>query len=432
MKIKAITEIQNYRNLSQCTIHFDQNINFIIGENDIGKTNVLDLFDAFFNHKKFKPTDFFDTSKPISISIELYDGTILTGVQKTIDGYIQYNRKNLDVFNFLLLKIPNATKEDECIQRIYKLINNFVHSKEKSHFIEENGKKILPLYIMIDEPENHLPPHRQRSLIKKLSNILKDENIPYFGMRQFFIVTHSPNILLHNYNQFIRMMRVNNGIKVISGNQLPIYNTTLFKHMLHNFIYLKEAMFSKCILFVEGDTENGAFQAFASRMNIDLDANGIGVVKLDGAESVLKCMSLYYKFGINNIAILDRDKFEKYHTKKYIFFTDAIDFEEDIYDHFSLQDYLYCLKDIGGLSHFINILRDEGYSIDPNAFLENPTIDIDSLSSKRIMAKYKEDQLHFLREKKNALKGFMLAYHVTTIPNAYRKVITEALKKTKS
>lgn len=64
-------------------------------------------------------------------------------------------------------------------------------------------------------------------------------------------------------------------------------------------------MFSKCILFVEGDTENGAMPVFAKRMKLDFDENGIGVVKLDGADSVENCMKLYDAFKIKSIAIID-------------------------------------------------------------------------------------------------------------------------------
>ena len=58
-------------------------------------------------------------------------------------------------------------------------------------------------------------------------------------------------------------------------------------------------MFSRYIIFVEGDTENGAVPVFAKRMSLDLDEKGIGVIKLDGADSVKRCMKLYEEFGIS-------------------------------------------------------------------------------------------------------------------------------------
>ena len=47
MYISEIIEIENYRNLSGRTIKFDKTINFLIGENNIGKTNILELIHIF-------------------------------------------------------------------------------------------------------------------------------------------------------------------------------------------------------------------------------------------------------------------------------------------------------------------------------------------------------------------------------------------------
>ena len=48
MYISEIIEIENYRNLSGQTIKFDKAINFLIGENNIGKTNILELLNIFY------------------------------------------------------------------------------------------------------------------------------------------------------------------------------------------------------------------------------------------------------------------------------------------------------------------------------------------------------------------------------------------------
>ena len=47
MYISEIKEIDNYRNLSGKTIKFDKTMNFLIGENNIGKTNILELLNIF-------------------------------------------------------------------------------------------------------------------------------------------------------------------------------------------------------------------------------------------------------------------------------------------------------------------------------------------------------------------------------------------------
>ena len=45
MKIKSI-EILNYRNINACNIAFNGDINYIIGEKNIGKSNLLVILDT--------------------------------------------------------------------------------------------------------------------------------------------------------------------------------------------------------------------------------------------------------------------------------------------------------------------------------------------------------------------------------------------------
>ena len=74
MYIKRIDSIDNYRNLSGQIIDFHHDVNFLIGENNIGKTNILELINVFFNVGKFHETDFKNVLLPIKIRITLkYD-----------------------------------------------------------------------------------------------------------------------------------------------------------------------------------------------------------------------------------------------------------------------------------------------------------------------------------------------------------------------
>lgn len=44
--------------MSGSIIYFDKALNFIIGENNIGKTNLLELLNSVFSVGKFVETDF--------------------------------------------------------------------------------------------------------------------------------------------------------------------------------------------------------------------------------------------------------------------------------------------------------------------------------------------------------------------------------------
>lgn len=573
MYISEIVEINNYRNLTGKTITFNDTLNFLIGENNIGKTNILELINICLAIGKFAETDFMDITLPIKIKFKVKysneeigyfednfdvddsNSITLVAVQDSVDERINYYHdtpnqtkigmatirtmnilyyyaqrmpsKEVDfrktsgsgkVLNYLIqhsleqseiqekdilkkTKLKNIVKNvniqikkintitgdsvsayvetevDKLVCRllglgdengrelsslgegvqyafnillqIIEIIYNVKATRKPEDFeerlINRDGKKLFPLFLVLDEPEVHQHPYRQRSLIRKIKALIENNNQEFLNLLkdlfdidgltgQIFIATHSPNILLDNYRQFIRLYKstgTDSQLKIVSGMNVVI-DDKLYKHMLHNFIYLKEAMFSKCIIFVEGDTENGAIPVFAERMGLDMDERGIGVIKLDGADSVKRCMALYKSFGIKSIALIDKDKKESYSSEPDIYFTKANDYEEDVYDNFKLTDYLKSCKELSGVEPYIPILRREGLNFNPGQFVENPAnIEIDDTLQMKIMVENKDRELQKLKQSKNAAKGAVLAGYVTVIPPAFEKIINKFIKEVK-
>lgn len=573
MYISEIVEINNYRNLTGKTITFNDTLNFLIGENNIGKTNILELINICLAIGKFVETDFNDITLPIKIKFKVKysneeigyfednfdvddsNSITLVAVQDSVDERINYYHdtpnqtkismatirtmnilyyyaqrmpsKEVDfrktsgsgkVLNYLIqhsleqseiqekdilkkTKLKNIVKNvnrqikkintitgdsvsayvdtevDKLVCRllglgdesgrelsslgegvqyafnillqIIEIIYNVKTTRKPEDFeerlINRDGKKLFPLFLVLDEPEVHQHPYRQRSLIRKIKALIENNNQEFLNLLkdlfdidgltgQIFIATHSPNILLDNYRQFIRLYKstgTNSQLKIVSGMNVVI-DDKLYKHMLHNFIYLKEAMFSKCIIFVEGDTENGAIPVFAKRMGLDMDERGIGVIKLDGADSVKRCMALYKSFGIKSIAIIDKDKKGSYGSEPDIYFTKANDYEEDVYDNFKLTDYLKSCKELSGVEPYIPILRREGLNFNPGQFVENPAnIEIDDTLQMKIMLENKDRELQKLKQSKNAAKGAILAGYVTVISPAFQKIINKLIKEVK-
>ena len=573
MYISEIVEINNYRNLTGKTITFNDTLNFLIGENNIGKTNILELINICLAIGKFAETDFMDITLPIKIKFKVKysneeigyfednfdvddsNSITLVAVQDSVDERINYYHdtpnqtkigmatirtmnilyyyaqrmpsKEVDfrktsgsgkVLNYLIqhsleqseiqekdilkkTKLKNIVKNvniqikkintitgdsvsayvetevDKLVCRllglgdengrelsslgegvqyafnillqIIEIIYNVKATRKPEDFeerlINRDGKKLFPLFLVLDEPEVHQHPYRQRSLIRKIKALIENNNQEFLNLLkdlfdidgltgQIFIATHSPNILLDNYRQFIRLYKstgTDSQLKIVSGMNVVI-DDKLYKHMLHNFIYLKEAMFSKCIIFVEGDTENGAIPVFAERMGLDMDERGIGVIKLDGADSVKRCMALYKSFGIKSIALIDKDKKESYSSEPDIYFTKANDYEEDVYDNFKLTDYLKSCKELSGVEPYIPILRREGLNFNPGQFVENPAnIEIDDTLQMKIMLENKDRELQKLKQSKNAAKGAILAGYVTVIPPAFQKIINKLIKEVK-
>ena len=563
MYIKKISEIINYRNLTGLTISFNPNINFIIGENNIGKTNTLELITSFFSTGKFTEEDFNEITESIKIKliISFSDEEIgffednfdvdesneitIEGIQESVDERLVYYHctpcrtkisasiirkintlyyyaqrmpsKEVDfrktsgsgkVLNYLIehsliqndlsdeaiiqsdkltsvvdninsqIEIINKVTGDhisafydieagriisrilglgdetgrdinllgegiqyafnillQIIEKIYSVKTSRKPEEFENRLIITNDKKLFPLFLVLDEPEIHQHPYRQRSLIKKIKSIMRNE-IPEFTillnnlfgidgiMGQLFIATHSPNILSDDYRQFIRISKTSNGLNIISGEEIIIQDEKIYKHMLHNFIYLKEAMFSRGIIFIEGDTENGAIPILAERNDYNLDELGIGVVKLDGADGVKKCMSLYSLFNIKSVAAIDRDKETSYRGIPNIFFTNKIDFEEELYDNFKFKDYFKCCVELKKAKPLIDALINKGFRINHQTPIEDIcSLQIDESLGIEIMTESKVEQLKELRHSKNAAKGSILANFVTTVPASYLEAI---------
>ncbi|MDG6880066.1 recombination protein F [Clostridium perfringens] len=570
MHIDKIQSIKNYRNLSGEMIYFDKELNFFIGENNIGKTNILELINIILSQGSFKEDDFYEVCEPIEIKFTIayneyelgffennfdvedaYSISIIAK-QDSVDDRIRYFHdtpleseisskfirrlntlyyyaqrtpgKEIDfrkkqgsgrVLNYLIdynlkkegledgkiLKIRNIDKVLKKVNKNIDNINSITGDRIKAYrknnakdilsgilgigdgnnrdltslgqgiqyafnillqimdviysvkisnkredfeerLIYSGDKRFFPIFLILDEPEIHQHPYRQRSLIKKIHELIENKNVEFATLLkdlfeidgltgQIFMATHSPNILLDSYKQFIRIYidkKEGDSPKILSGSNIQL-DDGVYKHLLHNYIYLKEAMFSRFIVFVEGDTEFGSIPVLANRMQLDLDEKSIGIVKLDGADSVKKCLSLYKNFNIKSVAIIDGDKRDKYSGIEHVYFTNGNDFEEDIYDNFKLSDYLLCCKELGILDKYIGILKKRNIEFDVNKLKKNPLIiEIDDDLQKEIMINNRENELRFLKSSKNASKGSILSNYVTEIPSSYKKIIS-LLKK---
>lgn len=461
MKIKELY-IDNYRNLSGLTIKFNSVMNFIIGNNGVGKSNLMELIDAIFNRNSFKEKDFFD----IELKIEIHMSVILEEYeigyfddlfepqnpncikiiisQDKPNGRIEfkhyytdtpinysklrnlscvyYNSINLTdeidfsknknagkFLNFIIekyikgndIKSEDVIKTDKileitdymdkCIKNIEVIKNANISSKidnsaiellpkllglkndnnisinnmgsgtryfafvffeilnvivnnlkynDNSIIVTESDERILPIIILLDEPEIHLHPFMQRNLIREIKEIISNKNMGFNNIikewfnidllnGQVIVVTHSNNIISNNYKEYVRLYNEGNNVKSISASEVTI-NIDTEKHLLRQGREIKESFFAKVVLVYEGISEKGCIESFADKLGIDLDANDIGVISGDGAGNVKKIKELLELFNIKTVCVLDRDVYNEEDEKKGILYTTDSDLELDI------------------------------------------------------------------------------------------------------
>ena len=440
MRIKDIS-VENYRNLNSATITFDESCNFIVGENNLGKSNILNLLNIIFTRRGFVYDDFNDANLPITVNIRIkltndeighfedlfdiddytyiniickqvspddnmefyhletetyisptlikclnfiyYDslrnpiseinfdsskgvGRFLSRMIKDYVSNTDINTNNLvdiEFTNDLLTNVNTKLEKiksfkDHAIKAVLEgdvsllfpklislqdarggalskcgygiqfllLVTLSILNKlqtisdqrgETGVFVnEDTGERSISVVLGHDEPEIHLHPYMQRSLIKYLNKVINNEDSDLkllikelFGIDkldgQIIIATHSPSIILNDFKQIIRLYKEGTSTKIVSGTNLSL-GEQLEKHLLLHFPFIKEAFFARCAIFVEGDSEYGSFPLFAKKCDIDLDDCGICVIQA-GGDSVLQLIQLAEKFGIPCIGIRDSD-----------------------------------------------------------------------------------------------------------------------------
>lgn len=70
MYIKHV-EVKNYRNIEGCSIEFSWPSTYLVGENNLGKTNLLELLYSIFNRSMLHEDDFADLNAEVSVQFTL-------------------------------------------------------------------------------------------------------------------------------------------------------------------------------------------------------------------------------------------------------------------------------------------------------------------------------------------------------------------------
>lgn len=459
-------EIKNYRNLDGVKVSLADDCNFIVGENNLGKSNLLALFDIVFSRRSFSDEDFRDPTKPIEVilkvklsdqeighfqdlfdrkdpmaisilcrqvslgdNIEFFHVETNTSIQPSLVrcvNYVHYNslRNPITEINFdrdrgvgrflssLISRYLCASKtknedflEQSKVTELAKSINDKLakiksfkefaisavqdddlesllsrvlilkdadgghltkagygvqflilvtlsileevqsivrRRRDKGIFENEaTGTKAMSLILGFDEPEVHLHPYIQRSLVKYLDAVINNRNGDFAALikelfdidgfiGQIIIVTQSPNIILNDYRQVIRFCTEKGKIKTISGTELKP-EPSVEKHLYLNFPFFKEAFFSRCAIFVEGDSEYGSLPEFARKLSelVDFDDLGICVIQARGT-AIPQLLTIGSLYNIPCLGLTDRDSGMTTPATTNHFLTDLRNFEEEL------------------------------------------------------------------------------------------------------
>lgn len=390
-------DIQNYRNLNGTHMHFHQDLNYFVGESAVGKSNFLDLLYTLSHGYGFEEDDFTFLDKPLSIRLGLgaerghknLKGTLVIRLEQAIEEvyprvykqvgqgwqeigladlrhvmYI-YHKENLEVDLYegkpSLFDAMGQTLREELktrysqdnvglflsvalsiLEEMYRKFQKKSTSAERLVTQDEAGRRYLPIFISVDEPERHLSPYLQRSLLSYYHGIITNQNPSFLKLikllfnldgleGQLFVITHSTDALVDDYRHIIRLYKNEEGHVQAACGVTFNFSKDLEKHLIMHFPEAKEALYARSIILVEGETEYGAFRQFALCLGIDFNYFGICLLNARGESSIAKLMKLFRSFAIPVLALYDRDVEAKHGSSaKNVFYTDEICFEMEV------------------------------------------------------------------------------------------------------
>ena len=244
----------------------------------------------------------------------------------------KYSADNVRLIMAVALKI---------LAQIYMKVSSATTNLESLLVYDAKGHKFLPIFISVDEPELHLSPYLQRAVLNYYRQIATNENEEFLALLrdifkidgllgQLFVVTHSTDALVDDYRHIIRLYRDENNMVCAACGVTFNFPKEVEKHLIMHFPEGKEALYARCIIIVEGETEYGSFTGFGKKLGVDFDYFGICLINARGESSISKLQKLFNRFSIPTVALYDRDvegKYAKAHSN--IFYTEEICFEMD-------------------------------------------------------------------------------------------------------
>lgn len=244
----------------------------------------------------------------------------------------KYSADNVRLIMAVALKI---------LAQIYMKVSSATTNLESLLVYDAKGHKFLPIFISVDEPELHLSPYLQRAVLNYYRQIATNENEEFLALLrdifkidgllgQLFVVTHSTDALVDDYRHIIRLYRDENNMVCAACGVTFNFPKEVEKHLIMHFPEAKEALYARCIIIVEGETEYGSFTGFGKKLGVDFDYFGICLINARGESSISKLQKLFNRFSIPTVALYDRDVEEKYaKAHSNIFYTEEICFEMD-------------------------------------------------------------------------------------------------------
>jgi hypothetical protein len=153
--------------------------------------------------------------------------------------------------------------------------------------------------VLLDEPELSLHPHAQRAVITRMRGTGE----------QVLMATHSAHSLSRwDMRKAVRLEAAPTGVTAHkAGHVSDVEERRLARYATAT---LAEALFARAVVLVEGPGDRLALRVAADTLGVDLDARGVSIVELDGADLFATMHTLLGPAGlrIRVVGLCDADR----------------------------------------------------------------------------------------------------------------------------
>jgi len=173
--------IKNFRSLRDFKLNFEDDITVIVGENDCGKTSILESLKIVFGKQKFEESDFSNGSDESFIEVKIKNKSYIKNLKK-LDNFIDENsfikldKGDIDDIKDKLSSSSFVALDDE--DKRQKL---FEFAKE----LEINTGRISRIDTLTDKIEKKIRELEQNSYIVPISQIPNDYNLFFLDGKHF-------------------------------------------------------------------------------------------------------------------------------------------------------------------------------------------------------------------------------------------------------
>jgi len=284
---------------AKTSIEFDQDVGGLVG-------GAISNRIAVFDEVRLRPRGMGQTT------LQSYDGSRVADVLHALKNgsreqratYARIQQVFKRTFSSLKLEVTGQTQSPQIIveQAATRLEIDLDRSGAGigqvvtllAHMVNTHG-----MVFAVDTPESNLHPHGLRTLLAFFDQIA--------STNQIILATHSPLVVSpHRLDSVvaIRQARGKSLVHQVSPEMFTGAEKAKLRHLLGP--EARELLFSRKVIFVEGDTEIGALPILFESIHRDLDKEGVSLVPVDG-KHFAKFVKIAKAFGIPFSVLCDRD-----------------------------------------------------------------------------------------------------------------------------